>query len=136
MKKIALVALIMLLGFSFSKAQTSGDEDKVYPFVSIKNPPTFPGGMNAFYKFLGDNMKYPEQAKKDKTQGIVFVSFVVEKDGSINDIKIDRSLSTATDQEAKRVLALSPKWIAGTLEGKAIRVKYNMPIRFTDKTAK
>ena len=136
MKKIALVALIMLLGFSFSKAQTSGDEDKVYPFVSIKNPPTFPGGMNAFYKFLGDNMKYPEQAKKDKTQGIVFVSFVVEKDGSINDIKIDRSLSTATDQEAKRVLALSPKWIAGTLEGRAIRVKYNMPIRFTDKTAK
>ncbi|MFN0255946.1 energy transducer TonB [Pedobacter ureilyticus] len=136
MKKITLMALIMLLGFGFSKAQTSGDEDKVYPFVSIKNPPTFPGGMNAFYKFLGDNMKYPEQAKKDKTQGTVFVSFVVEKDGSINDIKIDRSLSTATDQEAKRVLALSPKWIAGTLEGKAIRVKYNMPIRFTDKTAK
>lgn len=136
MKKIALAALIMLLGFSFSKAQTSGDEDKIYPFVSIKNPPTFPGGMASFYKFLGDNIKYPEQAKKDKTQGVVFASFVVEKDGTINDIKIDRSLSPATDQEAKRVLALSPKWIAGTLEGKAIRVKYNMPIRFTTKMAK
>lgn len=136
MKKIALVALIMLLGLSFSKAQTSGDEDKVYPFVSIKNPPTFPGGMNAFYKFLGDNIKYPEQAKKDKTQGTVFVSFVVEKNGAISDIKIDKSLSAATDQEAERVLALSPKWMAGTLDGKAVRVKYHMPIRFTNKTAK
>lgn len=136
MKKIALIALVMLLGFGFSKAQTSGSEDKVYPFVSLKNPPTFPGGMKAFYKFLADNIKYPEQAKKDNTQGLVFLSFVVEKDGSINDIKIDKSLSAATDQEAERVLALSPKWIAGTLDGKAIRVKYNMPIRFTNKTAK
>ena len=136
MKKTALVALIMLLSFGLSKAQSQGNEEKVHPFTTLKNPATFPGGMTAFYKFLNKNIKYPEQAKKDKTQGTVFVSFIVEKNGGISDIKIDRSLSAATDKEAERVLALSPKWIAGTLDGKPIRVKYSMPIRFTNKSAK
>lgn len=65
MKKTALmIALIMLFGISFSKAQTSADEDKIYSFVEMKNPPKFPGGMPAFYKFLGENIKYPNRPKK------------------------------------------------------------------------
>lgn len=123
----------MLLGFGLSKAQTTDNEDKVYSFVSLKHPPIFPGGMTAFYKFLGKNIKYPEQAKKDNIQGTVFVSFVIEKNGTLSHIKTDRSLSAAADQEAERVLALSPKWEAGTLDGKPIRVKYNLPIRFNSK---
>ncbi|MNK25850.1 Gram-negative bacterial tonB protein [compost metagenome] len=132
MKTTALVALIMLLNLNLSKAQTIEKEEKVYSFVSMKNPPQFPGGMAKFYKFLADNIKYPEEAKKSAIQGKVFASFTIEKDGSLNDIKIVRKLGYGTDEEAVRVLKLSPKWIAGTQDGKPVRVQYNLPIGFVN----
>lgn len=137
MKRTTIIALMMLFGISFSKAQTSPTaEDKIYSFVAMENPPKFPGGMAAFYKFLGENIKYPEQAKKENIQGTVFVSFVIEKDGSVSNVKTVRGLGAGTDQEAERVLGLSPNWVAGTLDGKPVRVKYNIPIKFANKTAK
>jgi TonB family protein len=136
MKKTALILLVSLLGYHLGQAQTTKDEDKVHSFVSMKNPPKFPGGMAKFYKYLGENIKYPEQAKKDNIQGNVFMSFVVEKDGSVRDVKTLRGLSTETNQEAERVLKLSPKWDPGMLDGKAVRVVYNLPIKFANKTGK
>ncbi len=130
MKKTALIALIMLLGFSLSKAQTATNEDKIYSFVAMENPPKFPGGMAKFYKFISQNIKYPDQAKKDSIQGNVFISFVIEKNGSLTNIKVDRKLGYGTDEEAIRVLKLSPNWEPGTQDGKPVRVKYNIPIRF------
>jgi len=112
--------------------QESAQDNTIYSFVSMENPPKFPGGMAKFYKFLGDNIKYPEAAKKSNIDGKVFVSFVVEQNGALNDIKIDRKLGYGTDEEAVRVLKLSPNWIPGTQNGKAVRVKYNLPIRFMD----
>lgn len=115
---------ISIVGYPF-------EPDEVHSFVSMENPPNFPGGTSDFFKFLADNIKYPEEAAKQDIQGNVFVSFVVEKDGSINDIKIDRPLGYGTDEEAIRVLKLSPKWNPGTQNGKAVRVKYSLPIKFS-----
>ena len=114
---------ISIVGYPF-------EPDEVYSFVSLENPPKFPGGISDFYKFLADNIKYPEEAAKQNIEGNVFVSFIVEKDGSLNDIKIDRPLGYGTDEEAVRVLKLSPKWNPGTQNGKTVRVKYNLPIKF------
>lgn len=134
MKKIGLIALVTLLAFSTSKSQTNAKEDnKIYSIVAVKNRPQFPGGMAAFYKFLSANIKYPEQAKKENVKGHVFISFVIEKDGSVANIKVDKGLGAGTDEEAVRVLKLSPKWIPGTQNGEPVRVKYNLPIKFANK---
>lgn len=132
MKKTFIIALITLLGFSVSKAQTTNTgEDKIYSFVSLENPPLYPNGIAEFYKFLGENIKYPEQAKENKIQGNVFVSFVVEKSGTISNVKVVKGLGYGTDEEALRVLALSPNWEPGLKDGQPVRVKYNLPIKFS-----
>jgi TonB family protein len=115
---------ITIMGFS------SNTDDKIYSFVSLETPPKFPGGIAQFYKFLSANIKYPEKAIEANISGNVFVSFTVEKDGALTDIKVNRSLGHGTDEEAKRVLSLSPKWIPGSQLGKTVRVKYNLPIKF------
>lgn len=107
------------------------ENNTVYSFVSMENPPSYPGGIEKFYKFLNDNIKYPPMAAENNIQGNVFVSFTVEKDGSLSDIKIDRKLGYGTDEEAIRVLKLSRRWNPGMQNGKPVRVKYNIPIRFS-----
>jgi len=114
-----------------AKNNVKPSKDGVYSFVSMENPPTYPGGMQALYSFLGKNIKYPEQAVKDKIQGNVFVSFVVGKDGSISNIKVDRKLGGGTDEEAVRVLRLAKRWNPGLIEGKPVEVAYNIPVKFT-----
>lgn len=109
------------------------ENNTVYSFVSMETPPSYPGGIEKFYTFLNDNIKYPEVAKENNVQGNVFVSFTVEKDGSLSDIKIDRKLGYGTDEEAIRVLKLSRRWNPGMQNGKPVRVKYNIPIRFSPK---
>ncbi|WP_293300494.1 energy transducer TonB [Pedobacter sp. UBA4863] len=131
MKTRLLTILVTLLSFSVSKAQQTTDENKIYSFVSMKNPPKFPGGMPQLYKFLTENIKYPEQAKKENIQGTVFVSFTIEEDGSVNNVKTVRGLGFGTNEEAERVLKLSPKWEPGVLDNKAVRVSYNIPIKFS-----
>lgn len=106
-------------------------DNKVYNFVSLKNPPTYPGGVKKFYDFLSSNIKYPPIAAEKNIQGNVFTSFVVEKDGSLSNIEIDRKLGGGIDEEAVRVLKMSGKWNPGMQNGKAVRVKYMIPIKFT-----
>ncbi len=114
---------------------SSHDKDKtVYSHVSMESPPTYPGGIAEFYKFLGANMKYPKAAIAAKIQGSVFVTFTIEKDGSLTDIKVDgQRLGGGTDEEAVRVLKLSKKWNPGTQNGEPVRTKYNVPVKFTMK---
>ncbi|RYF12860.1 MAG: energy transducer TonB [Flavobacteriales bacterium] len=131
MKKLIHSSLIAVLLLTFcSKPAIAQDDDKIYNFVSIKNPPTYPGGLQAFYKFLGTNIKYPEMAVKNNVHGKVLVSFVVEKDGSLSDIKIERGLGFGTDEEAIRVLKISRNWNPGIEDARPVRVKYNIPISF------
>ncbi|WP_183567565.1 M56 family metallopeptidase [Mucilaginibacter sp. SP1R1] len=100
-------------------------------FTSVERVPEFPGGLKAFGKFLSDNIKYPKADREKGVQGRVIVAFIVEKDGSLSDLKILRGISKGLDNESLRVLRLSPNWQFGIQNGKAVRVQYSVPIQFT-----
>ncbi|WP_431293090.1 TonB family protein [Pedobacter sp. P26] len=114
-------------GISNIKAENT---DKIYDFVSIEKQPEFPGGITKFYNYLGGRIKYPKEAQDNNVQGRVFLSFVVEKDGSLTDVQITRGLGSGTDEEAMRVIKESPKWNPGIQNGLAVRVKYNINVNF------
>lgn len=99
-------------------------------FTVVEEEPSFPGGEAARKKFLSENIKYPPMAKEAGIQGRVFVTFVVEKDGSITDVKVLRGIGGGCDEEAVRVVKLMPKWQPGKQRNKAVRVQFNMPIDF------
>ncbi|MNL41233.1 Gram-negative bacterial tonB protein [compost metagenome] len=86
--------------------------------------------MDKFYAYLSKAIRYPAPAQEANVQGKVFLSFIVEKNGSLTDIKVERKLGYGTDEEAVRVLKASPKWIPGIQNGRPVRVKYNIPISF------
>jgi len=112
-------------------APVSGPEDKNQIFTSVEHVPEFPGGINAFSHFLTTNIRYPETARKNKKQGRVIITMVVEKDGTVTEVKIARGVSDDLDAEAVRVIKLSPKWAPGTQNGRPVRVAYAVPISFT-----
>ncbi len=106
-------------------AQT--EESKI--FTVVEEAPEFPGGLEALYQFLAANIKYPG-GPDDCVSGKVFVSFVIEKDGTVSDAKVVRKLHPAFDAEALRVVKLMPKWEPGRQDGKPVRVQFNLPINF------
>lgn len=99
-------------------------------FVVVEDQPQFPGGVQALMKFLGDNIRYPEEAHKNGTEGRVITNFVVEKDGSIEEVNIVRSVSPLIDAEAIRVIKMMPKWKPGKQRGQNVRVRYTLPMVF------
>jgi protein TonB len=99
-------------------------------FDVVEQMPSFPGGNEALMKFLQENVKYPVVAQENGVQGRVVVSFVVERDGSITDVKVVRSVDPSLDKEATRVVKSMPRWIPGKQNGAAVRVKYNVPVSF------
>lgn len=121
---------LVVVGFAQGSEQASGSADKVFDYVSLDERPSFPGGMREFYSFLQKNIKYPREAAKDNIQGKVYVSFTVEANGTLSNFKVDRGVGAGLDEEAVRVLNLSPKWKPGKMDGEAVRVKYNIPISF------
>lgn len=90
----------------------------------------FPGGMAKLQEFINDNIRYPQEALDIGTQGKVYASFVVEADGSITNVKIERGVSANLDREAKRLIRTMPKWKPGEAEGKAVRTRCLMPVVF------
>ena len=130
MKTRIFSSLIAVLLLNLCINQTYA-QDKLYNHVSLENPPTYPGGIKAFYDFLGSNVKYPKLAVDSNIQGITYVTFTIEKDGSLNDIKTEgRKLGYGLDEEAIRVLKLSKNWNPGMIAGQPVRVKYNIPVKF------
>lgn len=109
-------------------APMDADTDQVFHVVEVD--PEFPGGMEALIKYLSENIKYPEQAKKDKIQGRVYISFVVEKDGSVADAKVLRGIGGGCDEEALRVVNAMPKWTPGKQRNTPVRVQFNLPVAF------
>lgn len=118
--------------FEASNVDESASQDvNTEEVVSIAEvDPEFPGGIEALYKYMVDNVKYPEKAKADKIEGRVFVAFVIEKDGSVTNAKVVRGVSDEIDAEALRVVSAMPKWKPGTQQGNPVRVQYNLPIVF------
>ena len=92
--------------------------------------PEFPGGDEALKKYIANSLNYPEVAQKKKIQGKVYVSFVVEEDGSIGEARIERGVDPSLDKEALRVVKALPMWKPGKQRGKTVRVKYTVPINF------
>ena len=120
-------------GSSDSKAADASREAKVDEngvHQVCEEMPEFPGGMQECMKWLGKNIKYPAAAIEKGTQGRVIVQFVVEKDGSITNAKVVRSVDPLLDAEALRVISSSPKWKPGKQEGEPVRVKYTLPVAF------
>ena len=101
------------------------EDNNVYNTAGIEVKPDFPGGIEKFYKFVGNNYKTPEE---EGLKGKVYVTFVVEKDGSLTDIKVLRDIGYGTGAEAIRVLKKCPKWTPGEQNGKKVRVLYSLPI--------
>jgi len=104
------------------------DNDSIYNVVD--EMPKFPDGEQAMMKYLADNIKYPQGAKDEGIEGRVFVNFVVEKDGSINEVKVLRGIGGGCDEEAFRVISAMPKWKPGKHKGQLVRVHYTIPIFF------
>ena len=99
-------------------------------FDVVEEMPSFPGGQGALMSYLASNIKYPVVAQENGVQGRVIVSFVVERDGSISDVKVARSVDPSLDREAQRVVKSMPKWKPGKQNGSAVRVKYTVPVVF------
>ena len=99
-------------------------------FTVVEQNPEFPGGMSALGQFLSKNIRYPPAASRANVSGRVFVSFVVNTDGSIQDVNVLKGLGFGTDEEAMRVVKAMPKWRPGKQSGRPVRVKYNLPINF------
>ena len=99
--------------------------------VVVEEMPSFPGGDEARQKFLLENTKYPQMAKESGIQGTVYVTFVVDEKGKVADVRVLRGIGGGCDEEAMRVVKLMPSWNPGKQSGKAVRVQFNMPIKFT-----
>lgn len=110
------------------KKPVEQNQKKVY--TAVEEAPSYPGGEEARIKFLVDNIKYPENAKKKGIQGVVFVTFIVEADGTITNVKVLRGIDKECDEEAVRVVNMMPKWNPGKQRGKHVTVQFNMPIKF------
>ena len=101
------------------------EDNTIYNTAGIEVKPDFPGGLEKFYKFVGKNFQVPDE---EGLKGKIFVTFVVEKDGSLTDIKVIRDIGYGTGKEAIRVLKSCPKWVPGEQNGKKVRVLYSLPI--------
>jgi len=110
-------------------APITEEEDQVI-FQVVEKMPSFPGGDAALFKFLSDNVKYPVIAQENGVQGRVICQFVVNRDGSIVDVEVVRSVDPSLDKEAIRVIKSMPKWSPGQQRGKPVRVKYTLPVNF------
>ncbi len=133
----AKAAYTISINFGLSEASnpvlistTAVEPAGVLNFSTVEVLPEFTGGLAGWSKYLQANLKYPEEAKKAKVTGRVIMEFVVEKDGSLSDIKVIRGLGSGLDEEALRVLSNTPKWKPGIQDGRPVRVKYTMPIFF------
>ena len=120
-------SLGILLG-GLSALEDAPSNDSIYQIVD--EMPQFPGGEAAMMKFVANNVKYPQEAKDKEIDGRVFVSFVVEKDGSVSNVKVMRGIGGGCDEEAVRVISAMPKWKPGIKDGKPVRVSYMMPLNF------
>jgi protein TonB len=131
MKKLILMLLMAeccLMTAHAQKTVVSQTNQKV--FDTVEQMPEYPGGMQAMIAFLQTNMKYPEDAAKQKVEGRVMVQFIVETDGSISDVHVAKQVFPSLDAEAIRVVQAMPKWTPGKEKGNVVRVKYNLPIVF------
>ena len=131
MKKMILMSMMAVLCLMTANAQktvVSQSSQNVYD--QVEQMPEFPGGMPAMIEYLQTNMKYPEDAVKQKVGGRVMVMFVVETDGTISNVRVARNVFPSLDAEAVRVVKAMPKWKPGKEKGRPVRVNFTLPVVF------
>ena len=128
MKKLIVMLVLAVLCSGYAMAQIVVVDEEI--FLVVENEPEFPGGSDSLYAYIARNIKYPETAKKEKIEGRVFVTFVIEKDGQVSSAKILRDIGGGCGEEAIRVVKSMPKWKPGTQRGNPVRVQFNLPVSF------
>jgi protein TonB len=129
MKTACLLLFIVCIGsVAYAQNPDSVSQDPIY--FEVEQQAEFTGGLEAMTKFLNDNIVYPPKARKKNIQGKVFVKFIVEKDGSLSNIEVIKGVSRILDQEALRIVSISPAWIPGKQSGKIVRSQFVLPINF------
>lgn len=133
---LAMMASVLMLSSSVSLMATTPEnnptedkQERVFDVVEVM--PQYPGGIPQMMKFIVSNIKYPKDAIKKGMQGAVVVQFVVEPDGSVSNVHVVRSVFPSLDTEAVRMVKAMPKWSPGMQNGKPVRVRFNVPIRFS-----
>ena len=111
----------------FAQTAATGEE---MVFKVVEHPPEFPGGPAALTDYVQKNVKYPPEAQKAGLKGKVYINFIVETDGSLTDIQVMNGLGEGCDEEAVRVIEAMPNWQPGTQSGRAVRVRFRMPVLF------
>jgi protein TonB len=106
------------------------EDNSLFDVQSIDTPPEFRGGNEARLKYLSKNMNYPKEARNSDIQGAIYLNFIIERDGSITNVKVIRGIGGGCDEEAARVVRNMPKWEPGLKNGKPVRVSFMMPIKF------
>jgi len=133
MMGLCILSVFAFKNVELTQSDTSKDKsDKVRGkiFEQVEQMPEYPGGELEMRKFLANSVKYPVEAQQKGIQGKVFVSFVVDKKGSVKDVKIARGADPLLDAEALRVVNSFPQWIPGKEKGKKVAVQYTVPINF------
>lgn len=133
MKKELLFGLMLFIFAISTKAQTADTiNNDIGPelITIVEIAPEFPGGFQALSEFITTNLNYPQEAKEAGVEGRVFVSFIVEKDGSLSSIQLLRGIGYGCDEEAMAVVKKMPKWKPATQRGKPVRMRYQLPFVF------
>ncbi|MGQ8335232.1 energy transducer TonB [Sunxiuqinia sp. A32] len=131
MYQIVFISLLVIPLFGIARGENKPNENGVYSIV--EKLPEYPGGVEAIKKFISENVNFPEDAKKAKISGKVFVSFIVDEKGNIDNAKIAKGVSESLNKEALRVVNLMDGWKQGMEKGEAVKVSYTMPVNFVCK---
>lgn len=126
---LLLLSAIFLTNMAFCQEEkkVSGDEPV---FVVVEEQAEFPGGLDSMYAYIQKNLVYPEKAKAEGIEGRVFVSFIIEKDGSISNILIKRAIGGGCEEAVVEMIKNMPKWNPGKQKGKPVRCQFTLPIKF------
>ena len=130
MKKLLFLVFATLLAAPLLAQSTQDDDHDAYILSTVEQQPQFPGGEEAMYRFIASNAHYPKEARENGIQGTVYLTFIVERDGSISNVRILRSPSDLLSEEASRVVKSMPRWKPGKAAGKNVRVQYTLPLHF------
>lgn len=127
-KPIIISTLILFTFFFVNIQKSSAQSQEVHEKVDVM--PTPPGGMQGLMQFMGENLKYPSQAKEKGVEGTVIVSFVVKADGSVSNPEILRGIGAGCDEEALRVVKAFPNWTPGEKDGKKVNTQMQLPVKY------
>ncbi|MFZ4635561.1 MAG: TonB family protein, partial [Saprospiraceae bacterium] len=136
LKFALLLPLLLILASCLSgqliedDAEALRNDEKVHEMFDLEKPPQFPGGSTALMNYLAANIKYPEEARQKKLEGVVAVIFIINKDGSVSDIQIVKDIGSGCGAEAKRVIEAMPNWSPGESKGRPVYCRYTLPVRY------